>query len=50
MDEATFNVQTTQRRSFALKSDPNQHLIESIRLNITVFCAVGACLDKPVFM
>ena len=30
-DETTFNVQTAKRRSWALKSDPNHHHIESNR-------------------
>ena len=50
VDETTFNVQTAKRKSWALSGEPNHHSIESLRQSTTVYCAVGACLTKPVFM
>ena len=50
MDETTFNVQGGPRRSWSHRDSPLNHYFESNRHSTTVFCAIGDCLKKPVFM
>ena len=49
MDETTFNSQIIKKKSWALKGCPNQHEMTQFRYSVTVFGAIGNCLQKPVY-
>ena len=49
MDETTFNSQIIKKRSWALKGCPNKHEMTQFRYSVTVFGAIGNCLQKPVY-
>ena len=50
MDETTFINQAILPKSWAPYRKHNEHWIDSERMNVTVFGAIGSCLKSPVYM
>lgn len=49
IDETTFNSQIVLKKSWAMQDRPNKHMMSKQRFSVTVFGAIGNCLQKPYY-